>query len=377
MGGAINLRALDALRGFLAVYVLAGHARWLLWAGHREWLATSPALWELPIGYASALLRYGHEAVMIFFVLSGFFIHLKAAERLSCGESAEMSRRAFYWRRLHRLLAPYLFALVITVFCDLVGRALFPSLYHSTTGDSLLDRNFATKDYTWGSVVPALLLLPSSFAGDFGSNGPLWSIAYEVVYYALYPAWFALRQKSAMAAYVGLPVVCLAASFCDPEGFPASVIMHYPVWLAGAGLAELLVRARFTSRLALGSAIVFPCALALSQIRPEIELTILAAVLFGCAAVSCFASLPQQFATSLAGRLLEQLGIRSYTLYVVHFPFLVLIAAGHIQLAGSRPLSGWLAVAGTFAAVGFGWICFQVCERHFLHPRLSPSFEGT
>jgi peptidoglycan/LPS O-acetylase OafA/YrhL len=374
---AINLRALDALRGFLAVYVLAGHARWLLWAGHREWLAASPALWELPIGYSSAVLRYGREAVMIFFVLSGFFIHLKAAGLLSRGVCAEMSLGAFYRRRLHRLLAPYLFALVITVVCDLVGSTLFPSLYHSSTGDSLLDHTFANKGYTWGSVVPALLLLPSSVAGDFGTNGPLWSIAYEVVYYALYPAWFALRQKSVMAAYAGLPAICLATSFSGMEGFPASVIMHYQVWLAGAGLAEVLARAKFSSRLALGSAIAFSCAFALNQMTREPGLTILTAVLFGCAAVSCFAALPWRLSTSLTGRLLEQLGIRSYTLYVVHFPFLTLIAAGVIQLTGSRPLSSWLAVAGAFAAVGFGWICFQCCERHFLHPRLRPNLPAT
>ena len=83
MSSPINLRALDALRGLLAVYVLAGHARWLLWTGHREWLASAPAAWELPLGYSSAMLRYGHEAVMVFFVLSGFFIHLRAAEQFA------------------------------------------------------------------------------------------------------------------------------------------------------------------------------------------------------------------------------------------------------------------------------------------------------
>lgn len=33
----LNLRSLDVLRGVLAVYVLLGHCRWLLWIGNSEW----------------------------------------------------------------------------------------------------------------------------------------------------------------------------------------------------------------------------------------------------------------------------------------------------------------------------------------------------
>jgi peptidoglycan/LPS O-acetylase OafA/YrhL len=373
----INLRALDGLRGFLALYVLAGHARWLLWAGHREWLAASPALWELPLGYSSALLRYGREAVMIFFVLSGFFIHLKAAGSLSRGVSADLSPGAFYGRRLHRLLPPYLFALMVTIICDLAGRTLFPSLYHAASGDVLLDKTFSNAGYTRDSVLSALFLLPSSVGVHFGSNGPLWSIAYEVVYYALYPAWFALRRWSALAAYAAVPLACLATSFTSLPGFPQIVMLHYPVWLAGAALAELLAGARFPLRLAWSAALVFPCALTVNQIMANPILKVVTAALFGCAAVLGFTGLPQSFGASRLGRILEHLGIRSYTLYIVHFPFLALIAAGVIQLTGSRPLSGWLALAGAFSAVGFGWICFQVCERRFLHPRLRPSLSHT
>jgi hypothetical protein len=42
---ADQLRALDMLRGALAVYVLAGHCRWLLWAGHGVWMAAPHSRW--------------------------------------------------------------------------------------------------------------------------------------------------------------------------------------------------------------------------------------------------------------------------------------------------------------------------------------------
>src|SRR5260221_6199720 len=82
-----NLRSLDALRGLLACYVVMGHARWLLWAGFSEWNKRSHHAWTNVLAYASASLRYGHEAVMVFFVLSGFFIHLRTAQRMATGKS--------------------------------------------------------------------------------------------------------------------------------------------------------------------------------------------------------------------------------------------------------------------------------------------------
>jgi peptidoglycan/LPS O-acetylase OafA/YrhL len=111
----INRRALDALRGLLAVYVLDGHARWLRWAGHREWLASSPSTWELPLGYASALLRYGHEAVLVFFVLSDFFVHLRGAGQMAVSQTVSFSALRFYQRRWHRLGIPFLTALAPVV----------------------------------------------------------------------------------------------------------------------------------------------------------------------------------------------------------------------------------------------------------------------
>jgi peptidoglycan/LPS O-acetylase OafA/YrhL len=183
----INLGRLDALRGLLATYVLAGHCRWLLWEGHAAWLAHAHSMWEVPIAYASALLRFGHEAVMVFFALSGFFIHLRFAQGNYHGRPISVNPRDFYRRRFHRLCAPYLFALMITVVCDAFGWRWFPRLYESSSANLLLDQSFFHKGYSWRSIVPAMMFLPSSLAYDFGSNGPLWSLSYEVVYYALYP----------------------------------------------------------------------------------------------------------------------------------------------------------------------------------------------
>jgi peptidoglycan/LPS O-acetylase OafA/YrhL len=366
---AANLRSLDMLRGVLAVYVLLGHCRWLLWTGHSSWMAQPHARWLEPVVHASASVRYGREAVMVFFVLSGFFIHLRMAERANL-EGAGLSTRGFYWRRAHRLGAPYALALVVTLVCDVIGRTWFPTLYHAATGDPLTDGVFRRAGYGWDSVIPALVVLPSSRGYDFGTNGPLWSLAFEVVYYALYPAWIVLRRKSAALAFLVVPALCLALALLPGQPFLVTVLISYPVWLAGAALAEGLARRRSVSIPVAASCAAFIAGFGLHLVGRSAFSSAIAAMIFGVGAVAAFAGLSDRAVRSPLGALFEYLGQRSYSIYIVHFPFLALISAAVFQLYGARPSSGWLAVGGASAAVAFGCLCFEVCERHFVHHKV-------
>ena len=366
---AANLRSLDMLRGVLAVYVLLGHCRWLLWTGHSQWMAQPHARWLEPVVYASALVRYGREAVMVFFVLSGFFIHLRMAERANL-EGAGLSARGFYWRRAHRLGAPYALALVVTVVCDAIGRTWFPALYHAATGDALTDGVFRHTGYGWDSVVPALVVLPSSRGPDFGTNGPLWSLAFEVVYYALYPAWIAVRKKSAVLAFLVVPALCLTLALLPDQPFLVTVLIFYPVWLAGAALAEGLSRRRTVSIPVAASCVAFISGFGLHLIGRSVLFSAIGAMMFGVGAVAAFGGLSDRAVRSPLGTLFEYLGQRSYSIYIVHFPFVALISAAVFHLYGARPSTGWLAVGSAAAAVAFGCLCFEVCERHFVHHKV-------
>lgn len=367
----MNLRHLDALRGALAVYVLIGHCRWLLWAGHSAWLGSAPAVWEVPLAFGSGVFRYGREAVMVFFVLSGFFIHLRAAPALRAGLAPPpLPAGTFLARRAHRLVAPYGFALLVTVLIDMAGRTWFPILYAAQTGDALLDQSFARGGYAANNVVPALMLLPSSLGRDFGSNGALWSLAYEVVYYLLYPAWLAVRRRSAVLAFGAVPLACLALALLPEVPFPSLVLIHYPIWLAGAFLAERVTGVQASFRAVSLAALVFVAA-GLWYLGSNALLgSILAMAVSGAAVVTACALAPSADRPGLVIRAFEYLGIRSYTLYIVHLPLVSLMGAWAIQSWGSRPLQGWLAVAGVLLTIGFSCLCFEICERHFLHPRL-------
>ncbi|MES2568821.1 MAG: acyltransferase [Verrucomicrobiota bacterium] len=366
----MNLRSLDALRGLLATYVLLGHSRWLLWAGHEEWSRHAHALLEKIIVYASALLRYGHEAVTVFFVLSGFFIHLRFAQSSADKRQEEFQWSRFFQRRLHRLLPPYWLALGLTVVLDAIGRHFCSALYNGTTGNTLLDLNFAQTGFSSGAVLPALLMLPKSLGIGFGSNGPLWSLAFEVVYYLLYPAWLGLRRLNAVAAYLAAPLIGFGALLLPQVTFISAVLQYYPVWIAGAALAEILCRPG-------KSLLALACPLGVGifawigfRLVPSNAWVLLGSASAGFIAVLLFARLPSGICNFRVHRIAEQVGLRSYSLYICHFPILCLMSAWLMATQGSRPVNGAIALTGAMVAFALSLGCFEMCEKRFLHRSL-------
>src|SRR5256885_1260576 len=102
-----TLRFLDGLRGLAAVYVMVGHVRWLLWEGYLDGYTKHPELYPLPakiLVYFFLLFSFGHQAVLLFFVLSGFLIHLRYARQLKENPtSARFDWRSYLFRRAKRL----------------------------------------------------------------------------------------------------------------------------------------------------------------------------------------------------------------------------------------------------------------------------------
>ncbi|TWU55214.1 acyltransferase family protein [Rubripirellula reticaptiva] len=373
---------LDALRGFLALYVLLGHSRWLLWAGHSSWINVKHSWWQDVLAYSSAAFRYGHEAVWVFFALSGFFIHLRFASKLKLEtNSNSLDVKRYFRRRTLRILPPYAMALFATLLLDVFGRHFFESLYLASTEDAFINRLFAFKTYDKESVFSAFLLLPSSTGKDFGTNGPLWSIAYEVVYYIAYPCWLIVRRINWIVAFGVIPLGILllvpVAEMLLPAfsylGFASQVLLKYPVWLAGAGLAELVMRfgSKTALRLAVGCTALSSAFYLVTRL-PTASALVVSCLCASVIALAC-ASSPRINAVGIT-TFFRYMGIRSYSIYIFHFPLLSLISAYLFAEFGGRPQSGWMAFWGSVAAVVYGCTCYEFCERWFLHRncRISP-----
>ncbi|WP_229639540.1 acyltransferase family protein [Waterburya agarophytonicola] len=367
---SLNLKSLDALRGILAVYVLLGHCRWLLWAGNNEWNKIDRSWWSDILATASASLRYGHEVVMIFFALSGFFIHLRISKQLAEKNSFSFDLTRFFKRRLHRLVPPYIFALILTLIVDLIGYYLYPTLYHAATGDILLDTNFIRKDFSLTSIIPALFLLPSSLGKDFGTNGPFWSLGYEFVYYLLYPLWLMVRRLGAWQGYITGFTLAIAGNYFLPPSFIRAILIHYPIWLSGALIAEFLVKKQlpkwiiFISYLSLSISFI-----AINYNFPD-SFNFFLYCLLGSSTLLIVVSLPNSIFNHPIHRLFEFIGMESYTIYICHFPLVAFVSAWTIEKFGTRPMHGWLALVTAIATLLLCHLFFLLCERNFMHSRL-------
>jgi peptidoglycan/LPS O-acetylase OafA/YrhL len=375
---AVNLRSLDVLRGLLALYVVITHARWLLWQGHPAFISQPHARWETLLAYASGVFKYGHLAVMVFFALSGFFIHLRMAQKFAQGEQSPRLNTAEYLRRrAWRVLPVYYFALALTVVIDLAGRAIYPTLYRAATPDAFLNGIFVMKGYGLEAVVPALLLVPRSLGFYFGSNGPLWSLGFEMLYYLAYPAWFALRRRYGTKAYlIGFGVALVAGTLRGYASIPlfdwlAEVVSLWSVWLAGAWVAELTLAGSFSRRAVPVAGVVACGAWVASHIDFPWPARLPLLVVLGCGVTLAFALLPARLMMLRVARWCETLGKESYTLYVCHFPVIAFISARCFELTKERPSHAWFALYGVAVALLVSKACFHLCEAHFLNSRIS------
>lgn len=143
--------------------------------------------------------QYGHSAVIVFFVLSGFVIAYVAATK----EKTWVDYGASRLSRVYSVVIP---TLVLTPLLDAAGRALYPALY-----DWPFDR-FALR-----LAGCALMLNEAWFISiTFFSNVPYWSIAFEFWYYVIFglvmfvPRPWRLWAVAAACAIVGPKVLLLA-----------------------------------------------------------------------------------------------------------------------------------------------------------------------
>ena len=112
-----RLRGIDALRGIAALGVVFYHA-----VEQGEKFLPHNFL-QYPVRAAQTLSSFGYISVFLFFVISGFCIHLQWAKAQAAGVEPEIRFGAFWKRRLRRLYPPYIIALL-----------LFLLLTASTTG---------------------------------------------------------------------------------------------------------------------------------------------------------------------------------------------------------------------------------------------------
>ncbi|MBI1203527.1 MAG: acyltransferase family protein [Rhodopseudomonas sp.] len=171
-----------------------------------------------------AFIRTGTDAVMVFFVLSGFVISYSA-------ETKDKTGKDFTISRLARLLSVVIPAIFLTIVADIIGSRLSPELYARHFSD------IATlNDMQWPPLTRSLLSL--TFTNEIwwinvwpGTNSPFWSMGYEAAYYFIFGA------ATYLTGWQRYLVCGTAAAVIGPK-----IILLFPVWLIGVTTWQIYKR---------------------------------------------------------------------------------------------------------------------------------------
>ena len=341
---AYNLRFLDGLRGLAAFYVMVGHARWLLWEGVQDGYQKHPELYNIldkTMMYGLGLFRYGHEAVLFFFVLSGFVIHLKYSKHiLREGENTPFALGDYLLRRVRRIYPPLLAALCVTGLLDYCGASLLGlPVYSRTTPYTAINQNIH-HFLDIKTLLGNLCFFTETYVPFYGSNGPLWSLKFEWWFYMFYPLFFLLTKRSISVATGALAMLFVLSFF--PAFFPikllSDVFSMMLLWWFGVLLADV-----FTGRIqgvSFGALSILIVAIPLALLKPThhtILLDSIWAVGFVGLLSACFALQTRGFRLVILEKL-DWLGNFSYTLYAVHFPILVFLSGCLMQYSTDKML---------------------------------------
>lgn len=321
-----------------------------------------------------AVVHYGYISVFLFFVISGFCIHLHWAKAQAAGKTASLAFIPFWRRRLHRLYPPYLFALALFLIVAAVA-----------------DGVAFTRFYLYDTVLHLLMLHNFDSHTAYGINGVFWTLALEEQLYLAYFLLLFLRRRwgwrTTLACCAGARVGWLVLSLAikNHYGFFLPVneaaAAHWFTWALGAVSVEaacgLLVLPRWCRSWRIGL-MALAAAAGLAYLQENIGMTwyvhdavwLLTHPLW---AIGLFILVNRVVAAELTGRLWRNaprlwrwgasVGLFSYSLYLTHE--LVML---EIWRFTGRGLPGFVVaiLLMTPLSVAAAYLFFWFCERPFL-----------
>ncbi len=314
-----RFRALDGFRGICALCVALFHLG--------------------PLGPLLGLsfFRNSYLLVDFFFVLSGFVITHSQGRRLAQPGQAWQ----FLGRRLGRLWPLHAFAIVLLVADQLVLLTL------GRPGEPLHDTAF-TGLFQWQSLPASLLLIQALGLYDCTPwNAPSWSISAELGVYLAFIGLIRIKPRLRNASLLLAALLgALVVASQSPQGLNTTYDYGFFRCLYGFCIGCLVFElwqrqaawTRFIGRLenlAVGLSVLFICRIGQSG------WALAAPLVFGCV-ILIFAHERGLISGWLRGGLMAKLGAWSYSIYLMHWPLLLIIHQLDSSLA--HPVRDWLSL---------------------------------
>lgn len=298
--------------------------------------------------------RLGWVALPIFYVVSGFCIHLTYCA------SSRPSLKAFYVRRFFRIYPAYLLAL-------LVFATVFP-------GSSLP----FTKLTHWAQLISHIFQFHNlSDITLYSINGSYWTIAVEVQLYLIFPLLLIFARRFSYAWLLfGLLLVEVSLHsfstlfFYGPGHFPPAWLRANPFffcfsWAIGAAMADAFLSGKPLPFTKIHPVVWLIPSILTSQF-PSHEFGFTLFSLFTASVIArCIRYGSPDERKSFLGRSIRKTGVYSYSLYLIHGPILIVMMESierWFPTIRSQPLvifavavSGWLVIY-PLSALMYRWV---------------------
>ena len=202
-----KLEKLDALRGLAALYVVIHHS-----VSHPIMLMGVNLAW---------LFRFGEEAVILFFLLSGFVINFAFVK------SKDKTFGNYFFKRATRIYIPLLIVMALGYFMECLNAGTLVDAHPRELVLNLL------------MLQDISSLKPNVVVDPYMHNSPLWSLSYEWWFYMLYfqvkRHASAERQKDIFV--LGLSIASAGVYLMFPVFVPR-LLMYMGIWWLGVMLSN-------------------------------------------------------------------------------------------------------------------------------------------
>lgn len=207
---AIYIKKLDAIRGFTAFYILLTH-------------------FVLVINFIPKPIKiffdFGQEAVVVFFVLSGFVIYL------SIYRQPHLTFKSYFTKRFSRIYFPLFVSIFISIIIVYFSGSLREEFsWTEFTGNLLMLQDFA-------EVKPGVWFKPLLH------NLPLWSLGYEWWFYMMFYPIYKFSRKLPGKIYFILAFCLLSyINYITIPNHASLVFSYFIIWWSGVEAAAVFTQ---------------------------------------------------------------------------------------------------------------------------------------
>jgi len=306
---------IHALRWVAAVLVVINHLRSFIFKDFAE--LPSANVFVKGFYFITAL---GHTAVVVFFIISGYLICDSVIKHIHNGDFV---LKTYFIKRVSRLYAVLFVALLLTALFDFTGNhfdrfgvyqnhMVFSSLPHAVLNAENI-----------GYFLTSLFMLQNIVHAPFGSNGPLWSLSYEFWYYVLFPlcciiVFYLVKRLFNLRLFIAaIVLVALITALITSQ-----MLLYYLIWLCG--LIPFFFNLKWRGFKYLIPVIIVGyllCGKIIGNILPPEMVD----GIFGVLIAFWISAFDNVINKNKFYYFNERIASFSYSLYLVHFPFILMV----------------------------------------------------